>query len=68
MKPQVVTARASYSVQLRADRPELVLAVAEIRWKESGHAPEPEDLAYWVDVTQRVEQIIDADRGSAIRE
>jgi len=53
VKPQVATARAPFSLQLLADRPELVYAVAEIRWKEWGHAPEPEDLAYWVDVTQR---------------
>ena len=43
----------SVSVQLLADRPDLVRAVGEIRWAEWGHAPEPEDLSWWVDVTVR---------------
>ncbi len=40
-------------MQLLADRPDLVAAVGEIRWTEWGHAPEPEDLSYWVDITAR---------------
>jgi GNAT superfamily N-acetyltransferase len=41
------------SVALLADRIQLVPAVAEIRWKEWGHAPEPEDLSWWVDAARR---------------
>ncbi len=41
------------SVHLLADHPELVAAVGEMRWREWGHAPEPEELEWWVDVTAR---------------
>lgn len=40
-------------VHLLADVPHLVAAVGQIRWREWGHAPEPEDLSWWVDVTGR---------------
>ena len=43
----------SLSVQLLADRPELVAAVGKIRWAEWGHPPEPKHLSWWVDVTGR---------------
>jgi GNAT superfamily N-acetyltransferase len=41
------------TVQLLADNEHLIAAVGEIRWQEWGHAPEPEDPAWWVDVTAR---------------
>jgi GNAT superfamily N-acetyltransferase len=36
------------SVCLLADRPELIEPVGRMRWREWGHAPEPEDPAFWV--------------------
>jgi GNAT superfamily N-acetyltransferase len=45
--------RSVVTVFLLADRPELVPAVGEIRWKEWGHPPEPEALSWWVEVTKR---------------
>lgn len=36
-----------------ADVPHLVAAVGQIRWREWGHAPEPDGLSWWVDVTGR---------------
>jgi GNAT superfamily N-acetyltransferase len=41
------------SVCLLADRPELIEPAARIRWREWGHAPEPEDPAFWVEVTRQ---------------
>ncbi|MGH2584142.1 MAG: GNAT family N-acetyltransferase [Dehalococcoidia bacterium] len=40
-------------VQLLADHEPLFAAVGEMRWQEWGHPPEPEDPAWWVDVTAR---------------
>ena len=45
--------RFAASVELLADHPGLILAVGQIRWREWGHAPEPESLDWWVDVTGR---------------
>ena len=36
-----------------ADSPASVSAVADIRWREWGHAPEPDDPAWWLDITTR---------------
>lgn len=41
------------SVELLADNPQLIPTVAEIRWREWGHPPEPESLDWWVEVTAR---------------
>jgi len=41
------------SIHLLADHPHLIPAVGEMRWKEWGHAPEHEDLRWWVDVSAR---------------
>jgi GNAT superfamily N-acetyltransferase len=41
------------SVCLLADRPELIEPVGRIRWREWGHAPEPGDPAFWIEVTRR---------------
>jgi GNAT superfamily N-acetyltransferase len=41
------------TVQLLADNEQLIAAVGEMRWREWGHAPEPEDPDWWVDVTAR---------------
>ena len=49
----VVKESSALSVHLLADVPQLVRTVGEIRWKEWGHAPEPEDLSSWVEITAR---------------
>lgn len=41
------------SVHLLADRPQLVGAVGEMRWREWGDEPGREELTWWVDVTAR---------------
>jgi GNAT superfamily N-acetyltransferase len=42
-----VTAPASVTVELLADRPELIDPVAMMRWREWGHPPAPEDPDFW---------------------
>ena len=39
------------SIELLADYPHLFQAVGEMRWKEWGHPPEPDQLEWWVNVT-----------------
>jgi GNAT superfamily N-acetyltransferase len=39
------------SIALLADHPQLIPSVGEIRWREWGHAPEPESLDWWVEIT-----------------
>jgi GNAT superfamily N-acetyltransferase len=41
------------AVHLLADHPQLIPAVAEMRWKEWGNAPERKDLGWWVQVTSQ---------------
>jgi hypothetical protein len=41
------------SIELLADHLHLVSVVGEMRWREWGHALEPERLDWWVDVTAR---------------
>src|SRR3954452_23885280 len=41
------------TVSLLADFPAWVSAVADMRWRERGHAPEREDPAWWLDVSFR---------------
>lgn len=38
---------------LLADSPISMTAVAEMRWKEWGHPPEPEDPGWWLETTVR---------------
>jgi GNAT superfamily N-acetyltransferase len=40
-------------VFLLADRPELIEPVGRIRWREWGHAPEPDDPAFWIEATRQ---------------
>jgi len=40
-------------VELLADRPDLVEAVTDLRWREWGHQPEPTDRDWWRDATIR---------------
>ena len=40
------------AISLLADRPMLVPAVADLRWREWGRAPEPEDPAWWLETTR----------------
>ena len=49
----MATAPDPVTVQLLADNTHLTPAVGEIRWREWGHPPEPEDPAWWIDVTAR---------------
>lgn len=41
------------SFKLLADYPHLFAAVGEMRWKEWGHPPEPDQLDWWVNVTMQ---------------
>ena len=41
------------SASLLADRPECIPAVADMRWREWGHPPEPVEYSFWLDVTTR---------------
>jgi GNAT superfamily N-acetyltransferase len=41
------------TVALLADHPHLIAAIGDLRWREWGHAPEPEDRGWWVEVTAR---------------
>ena len=41
------------AVSLLADFPDSVPAVAHMRWREWGRAPEPEDPAFWLEVSTR---------------
>ncbi|MBI2761119.1 MAG: GNAT family N-acetyltransferase, partial [Chloroflexi bacterium] len=49
----MTTSPGPVTVQFLADHEQLIAAVGEMRWQEWGHPPEPEDLAWWVDVTAR---------------
>jgi GNAT superfamily N-acetyltransferase len=40
-------------VEFLADRPDLIEAVTDLRWREWGHEPEPTDLGWWRDATSR---------------
>ena len=41
------------SIDLLAHHPHLISMVGEILWREWGHAPEPENLDWWVEATAR---------------
>lgn len=43
----------SVTIQLLADNEHLIEPIGDLRWHEWGHAPEPEDRDWWVDVTAR---------------
>jgi GNAT superfamily N-acetyltransferase len=44
---------SSPAVGLLADRPDLIEAVTDLRWREWGHEPEPTDRDWWRDATIR---------------
>jgi GNAT superfamily N-acetyltransferase len=44
---------ASVRIALLADHPDLIPAVGHLRWQDWGHAPEPTELSWWVDITAR---------------
>ena len=48
-----MAAASIVTVCLLADRPELIEPAGRLRWREWGHAPEPEDPAFWVEATRR---------------
>jgi GNAT superfamily N-acetyltransferase len=41
------------STWLLADRPESIPAIADMRWREWGHPPEPVEYSFWLDITTR---------------
>ena len=41
----------AFTVTLLADSPASANAVADMRWREWGHPPEPEDPAWWLEIT-----------------
>jgi GNAT superfamily N-acetyltransferase len=49
----MATAHVPVTIELLADHEELIPVIGAMRWREWGHAPEPEDPAWWVDVTAR---------------
>jgi GNAT superfamily N-acetyltransferase len=49
----VVAFSGALSVHVLADRPHLVAAVGEMRWREWGDEPGREELSWWVDITFR---------------
>ena len=49
----MTTSPGPVTIHFLADHAQLIPAVGQMRWEEWGHAPEPEDLGWWVEVTQR---------------
>jgi GNAT superfamily N-acetyltransferase len=49
----MTTSPGPVTVQLLADNEQLIAAIGELCWREWGHAPEPESLDWWVEVTAR---------------
>lgn len=49
----MTTSPGPVTVQLLADNARLIAAIGELRWREWGHAPEPEDRDWWIDGTAR---------------
>jgi GNAT superfamily N-acetyltransferase len=49
----MATSSGPVTVQLLADNETLIATIGEMRWREWGHAPEPADLDWWIDVTAR---------------
>ncbi len=49
----MTTSPIAVTVQLLADHERVIPAVGRMRWEEWGRSPEPEDPAWWVDVTRR---------------
>ena len=47
----MATSPRPVTVQILADHEHLIVDVGQMRWQEWGHPPEPEDQAWWVDVT-----------------
>jgi GNAT superfamily N-acetyltransferase len=41
----------SFHVSLLADVPAAIEQVARLRWREWGHAPEPEDFQFWLETS-----------------
>ncbi len=51
--------RMTVAVTLLAESPTSIGPVAEMRWREWGHAPEPVDPAWWLETTRREAGTVD---------
>jgi GNAT superfamily N-acetyltransferase len=49
----MATLSSPVAIHLLADNADLIATIGELRWREWGHAPDPEDLDWWVNVTAR---------------
>jgi GNAT superfamily N-acetyltransferase len=49
----MTTAPDPIAIRLLADNAQVIAALGELRWREWGHAPEPEDPKWWVKATAR---------------
>jgi GNAT superfamily N-acetyltransferase len=47
----MATLSGPVAVHLLADSADLIASIGDLRWREWGHAPEPEGLDWWVNVT-----------------
>jgi GNAT superfamily N-acetyltransferase len=49
----MTTSPGPVTIQFLAENERLIAAIGELRWREWGHAPAPDDLDWWVQVTAR---------------
>lgn len=49
----MATSSDPVAVQLLADHAQLIAVIGDMRWREWGHAPDPEDPDWWTNVTAR---------------
>ncbi len=49
----MATSHGPVAVQLLADNENLIATIGDLRWREWGRTPEPDDLAWWVNITAR---------------
>ena len=45
--------RIKVTIDFLGNRKELIPAVGEMRWKEWGRPPEPEDIQFWIDISAK---------------
>ena len=49
----MATAQGPIMIELLADHERLIPSIGAIRWREWGHPPEPQNPAWWIEVTAR---------------